>query len=755
MKREQYLQVITALYHKIETDGSRLPGWTSAAEVLLYHQTGEKVYLDSIHALLKTVLDDYRQIGVVQPGLRLTGFKIPYRIVLLARVCLAEGLLTDDEIVVLKQFFTDLLLEAEYERGSMNRAFGYLAAIHPVLEWVPDHPKKEALLEIERIVLGDLTTHFEADEDSYGYGALTMVNMIVWLDESGLKDLYQHPKLRQCFENILDMWSGIGRASIYGDWRPTEPAWGWYLFAMEKAAAVYRDGRYKWAARVIFENYKTTLKEKPEWFHHHDLYGLSFAFQCADDTVQEVMPDNKSKLIYRNNGCVERVMLRAGWQPGDLLAMVSLASGNEHGHSDPLALNGLIGTGVILEDNGRSGVEPVFHNLLHVTDKREDFPLPKTRVPSDQWQTLRASFQSQRNYGRFRPEASFPLDYTHQVGNDIPGAFAFDPKKEWVFLVGLKVYGEGYTFDLGSVTLTGDHSRQIITDFSNQEWVGLSSVETGPDGSSVGRFEVTQTVSDNPAKEGSDWASTIYIGVKFSEPFSIERDGFHSFEVDYKFSGQTPLDTMQLLCIGEEGGYPRKWMFNELPHYPVLVKTFQDNIDFTHGIFDYTEKNLSGRTIHRSRELFFTKNRDHDFLMVSDKVSVADQGSYMAAPLWHVMNPVDLGDGWFEIEYEGRALMWLLPKNGSCVEMRTWKSLDYFGSEPYNTHLIYCGKECHGGEEELFETLIVPLLEGEDAQEVKDRVLLEASDGRYEWFKSTQFFDSQYHRDQHGFPVAD
>ena len=68
MKREQYLQVITALYHKIETDGSRLPGWTSAAEVLLYHQTGEKVYLDSIHALLKTVLDDYRQIGVVQPG---------------------------------------------------------------------------------------------------------------------------------------------------------------------------------------------------------------------------------------------------------------------------------------------------------------------------------------------------------------------------------------------------------------------------------------------------------------------------------------------------------------------------------------------------------------------------------------------------------------------------------------------------------------------------------------------------------------
>lgn len=45
----------------------------------------------------------------------------------------------------------------------------------------------------------------------------------------------------------------------------------------------------------------------------------------------------------------------------------------------------------------------------------------------------------------------------------------------------------------------------------------------------------------------------------------------------------------------------------------------------------------------------------------------------------------------------------------------------------------------------------VPMSEGEQ-QELVDRVYEEATDGRYEWFKSTQFFDSQYHRDQHGFP---
>ncbi len=43
------------------------------------------------------------------------------------------------------------------------------------------------------------------------------------------------------------------------------------------------------------------------------------------------------------------------------------------------------------------------------------------------------------------------------------------------------------------------------------------------------------------------------------------------------------------------------------------------------------------------------------------------------------------------------------------------------------------------------------ILEAEHKNLLKS-VSKEASDGRYEWFKSTQFFDSQYHRDQHGFP---
>lgn len=45
----------------------------------------------------------------------------------------------------------------------------------------------------------------------------------------------------------------------------------------------------------------------------------------------------------------------------------------------------------------------------------------------------------------------------------------------------------------------------------------------------------------------------------------------------------------------------------------------------------------------------------------------------------------------------------------------------------------------------------VPMSEAELA-ELAGGLVEQAGDGRYEWFKSTQFFDSKYHRDQHGFP---
>ena len=47
-----------------------------------------------------------------------------------------------------------------------------------------------------------------------------------------------------------------------------------------------------------------------------------------------------------------------------------------------------------------------------------------------------------------------------------------------------------------------------------------------------------------------------------------------------------------------------------------------------------------------------------------------------------------------------------------------------------------------------------PMSEAE-LQQLAGDLQEEAGDGRFEWFKSTQFFDSKYHREQHGFPALE
>jgi len=66
---------------------------------------------------------------------------------------------------------------------------------------------------------------------------------------------------------------------------------------------------------------------------------------------------------------------------------------------------------------------------------------------------------------------------------------------------------------------------------------------------------------------------------------------------------------------------------------------------------------------------------------------------------------------------------------------------------------LVCGIASQGNLQQDVEMAraFTPLSEAQQ-QELLASVYEEATDGRHEWFKSTQIFDSQYHRDQHGFP---
>lgn len=76
----------------------------------------------------------------------------------------------------------------------------------------------------------------------------------------------------------------------------------------------------------------------------------------------------------------------------------------------------------------------------------------------------------------------------------------------------------------------------------------------------------------------------------------------------------------------------------------------------------------------------------------------------------------------------------------------------YTLSQPVST--LVCGIESLENLQQDLEIAraFTPMAQ-EEQDQLRAAVYQEATDGRHEWFKSTQRFDSQYHRDQHGFPA--
>jgi uncharacterized protein len=87
----------------------------------------------------------------------------------------------------------------------------------------------------------------------------------------------------------------------------------------------------------------------------------------------------------------------------------------------------------------------------------------------------------------------------------------------------------------------------------------------------------------------------------------------------------------------------------------------------------------------------------------------------------------------------------------SSVGLTAEQCRSYALSQPIST--LICGIE---SEENLRQDLAIarnfrPLSDGQQEQ-LREQVRSEATDGRHEWFKSTQYYDSAFHREQHGFP---
>jgi hypothetical protein len=723
MIRSEYFAMMKKLYEKMGHDNGYVPGWTTHTEVLLYEETGDTRYVDLLASDMREQLGRYRIDGIVEKGLKRTGFKIPHRVAASAGVLLHHESFPEEDKETLRSFIGELLSHAEYERGAMNRALGFMAALNPLRSLFGSHPEDDDLDEIERRLGNDWKHTCEPDERSYGYEALTYLYLIDWIESGGHREWYQLPAMKRGFENMLYSRAGNGRCAVFGDWRPWEPCWGLYAAVFEKAAAVYQDGRFKFIAERLIEAWETELATDVLQ-HPHDLMGLSFACRWCDDAVPSRIPADSQAPITRNSGAPERLVLRSGWAADDLFAAVSLSDRQEHGHNDPLAINGLQAGGILLEDNGRETYHDFCHNLLYTCDDPEDFLKPRYREKPGVWQTLRLDLRSKRHSGFFHHDHSIPVKRKHPVsiGKQLPAEFDYDPSREWVFLMRWLGIGS-YTVRVKEIRLVSGAASKVLTDFQSEgagkgdAWKGLSAVE-----GEVGRFDFDFASMIDKVPHDLGKLPPIFIGRRFPYPLDLENGEYDALEIDLMLEGNLPEEDFHLICIGGSEGYPRYWNSFALPQNGAEVAHYSETDEYCHAVCRSAGLSRTRRACDRRREILFLKNR---YVWVKDCVQYGDQMAFTAGPLWQVKKILSRGKNWIVSQAEMKLLIYFVPKENADVDVEEWEDAEQeVSGSRFNRYTYYQRLTTASQQAVYFDTLLIPLRDDDDPERIVSSIVV-------------------------------
>lgn len=660
----------------------------------------ERSLLRELYDYLEQLLVVYRARGYDTsrdgPFSALLGFKGPLRFARAVGTLLEYDALSEEEERLSRALAADILTNAEYERGAMNRALGYACAIRPLLEICETHPLENRLMELDASLYGDWLRCLEPHENAFGYDGLTYRYLMDWLEQSGREGVFGEPAVRNGLENVLFRMSPIGITPAFGDWRPTEREFGFTLAILEKAASVYSDSSFKWGADRVFAAYK---KLTDQGWHDgtgssHDLWGLAQAIEWSDDTLDAVNPDGRSRIIYRNDGSPSKAILSSGTDSDDMFALFSLHNGNEHSHNDPLALLGLTAHGeVLIEDNGRNTREREFHNSLTVRKRVDELPFPRNFSMPGEWQTARFDLSKNWIWGHFKDDRSVPVPSTHPVFNDIPSRFDYDPESQFVLVFGINHHGHDISFDVADASLKGPAGRLEI-DLSD-----------------------AVTVRDDVK---------LHVGKIVGQPLKTDGSDYTFLEFTFRVRGREAHDYLKesFACIGDYDGYPKKWVFANNPQCNVAVVDFADSASRTAATFRLAEVTSEGVSVTTTRSLTFLKNR---LLYIRDELEIdSDEPAYGCAS-WHLQDVTveddvlalsgvnghitlirfcEAGDGLALFSTDGvEASGW---QRGRVAPGSTSSSPAGKKRERHNPNTHFRIKRLAKGEPAVFETWIVP-----------------------------------------------
>lgn len=723
MANSVYGAALAELYdrHAIRGGASTIePDWTVFAEIELFRLTGERRYLDAIARAIRARLDAYASNGIVAG--RLTGFKLPARIGYAARLLVREDVLAGGETERLREFLVDLLMHAEYERGAMNRAVGFMAALRPVLDVVGTHPRADDLRALEELVLSDWTSRWEPVEDAYGYEAITLLFVLMWFEESGRDELVRSAPMAAALDRLLATRSNDGSGVVFGDWRPHDRVPGHYLAIFERAASLLGDGRYRWIAERLWDTWCDRRAGGTE-AGPESLFGLALASCWADRRVEAVAPTDGS-LVLRRGGLPNKLIVRHGRQPDGLFAMVSLAHGHEHSHNDSLAVNAIMRGGTtLIGDNGRNRPEQGAHNLPASADDLSAL-MDGAALPPGRWVTLRFDARAPRGWGHFSRDVSIPVEAAHFVPNTLPPEFDYDPARQSTVCFGVTGRGRcelvvkemALAGPAGSVDLLADHGR-------GGGWIG-----GGPGADGTARFELDLDAEN--VYRATEGFSVSHVGRVLPFPLDLDAGGYDRLDLTIALYGDGPQTDVHFLCLGDRACVPKKWKPVDSPQGAATVERFEASADRTTAVLSLDDLVPSGRERTRRRGVFAFGRRA---LWVSDAIGYRDALPFAAAQLWHSRRePEDLGDGWYVVGDEAPLFVGLVRVDADgSVHPETSGVIIARSDDPerHNPYTLAATRRAGGGRTARFDALLVAPLPGEDPGRLLATLRIESAAG--------------------------
>ena len=716
--RQDYRAWLDVALSKLYPDAGKptaISGYAGDVGVIpcyLHQKTGQQKYLDLAQKMTRTAIAKWNA-GGGQSG---RGYNFPdtYPRAYTYRYAATKGNLTPAEVQAVREILTDLSTKAFYEGGGMmNRILGLTLCLPPALGMVPDHPRKKELSQLLQLQIDELRAAPEPLEDSTNYDPMTAYYFLAFIEENRLEEVFADPKMKTAFEKALFNINPKGTIPWFGDYGGIERAAPGMIAFMERAAAVYRDGRFKWAAHKLFKaEYAKVDPTSVKAYNGYELMGLAGAYYWADDSVAEVVPTTLSTVTYRTSGALDKATFRAGWDDKDMFAMVDLLNGCEHGDNDALALISLSMNGVTyLHDSG--GRNQSNHSAPLEAETTADFP-ERDFSARPGWQHAAFHLDQNWSFGTILGVSRYSDPARPSI---LPVSYAYDPSRQFAFALC------GYDKWAGSGKIYLDDIRLIDAQGKAKVIENFEDAPAGWQGANFARVPGGKVGAHCGMAEFASRQSAPFIGKVFDLPLDVHASQYKRIEFWYKIEDADSdfKPNLMMLTIGDRWMYPRNYPFFLNPMYPTVKKAFFDGKAAAYGDFAIDEIDTSGRSITREREILFARNK---LVWVRDTFDLKDAGDYVCGPVWRVPSHSPIRDNAFDAAGEGALLIYLVKRESHVIAT----SSSHIEREPsqratQNGSLIYQQWKGRGPKAEVaFDSILIPHAATVDSGALADSV---------------------------------